>query len=73
MMIKDSDSDQVEWAHHGSWWITVRIGPDTSDINIVIPPDMPTHITDAAKLWANSPFMYEMDLQEFIDRTVLIE
>jgi len=69
MMRRDKSDEQVEWAHYKSWWVRIILLMTEKDaVEIKVPPDMPGHVLESCKLWANSNFMYEMDLQEFLDK-----
>lgn len=70
MMRRDKSDEQVEWAHYKSWWVRITLLMTEKDaVEIKIPEDVPPAGVEACKLWANSNFMYEMDLQEFLEKT----
>lgn len=69
MMLRDKSKEQIEWAHYKGWWVRVTLlMTDKDAVEIKIPPDMPTVGIETCKMWANSDFMYQMDLQEFLDK-----
>lgn len=72
MMLRDKSKEQLEWAQYKGWWVRVTLlpVPEKDEVEIKFPPDVPSVVVDTCKMWANSDFMYEMDLQEFLEKTL---